>query len=280
MPKVSVIIPCYNHARYLPDAVGSVLAQTYGDFEIIIVNDGSTDDTKEVAMRLMAEHPERKIRLIEQKNSGLPTARNNGILAADGEYIIPLDADDMLKPGYMERTAAALESHPEAGLAYTWSETTGMQSGVMKHGEFTFTNLIVRDGPPCTALIRKSAWEKVGGYSPLMSKGGEDWEFGCSLFEAGYTGVVVPEVLFDYRKHGRSMIDEMVSMHALPMSRNLKLLHPRMFEPLFARMCPGLARAVIWIKYFTRDRVARFVYLRMPGLHAKLRRAKYGPSVK
>jgi len=280
MPRVSVIIPCYNYAHFLPEAVESVIAQTYRDFEIIIVNDGSQDNTNEVAEGLRRKYPAACIALIDQRNSGVAHARNNGISAARGEFILPLDADDMLGPCYIERLVSALDSDPDTGFAYTWSEKFGLESGVLKHGSFTLKNILVRDGPPLTLLIRKSAWEKVGGYKRMAIQGGEDWEIGCSFFEAGFKGTVIPEVLFKYRKHGPSMIDDMVNDHAVLSSRDIKLLHPRMFEPLLSRISPSLAKAVIWIKYFTRDPVLHYIYVRHPGIHAKLRAIKYGLFVR
>ena len=125
----------------------------------------------------------------------------------------------------------------------------------------------MRDGPPQSPLFRKSAWKKVGGYNPAMRHGGEDWEFACSLYEAGYKGVVVPEVLFLYRRHGPSMIDSMVNNHAIESSKALKLLHPRIFEPTFSRISVRLARVVIRIKAWTRDPVSRFFYLKFPSVH-------------
>ncbi|GAJ13471.1 unnamed protein product, partial [marine sediment metagenome] len=97
-PKISVIITCYNYARFLPEAVESVIRQTCQDFEIIIVNDGSTDNSKETAKTLTEKYPKHQTRLINESNKGLATARNVGIGKARGRYILPLDADDKLHP--------------------------------------------------------------------------------------------------------------------------------------------------------------------------------------
>ncbi len=98
MPKVSVIIPCYNQAEYLQSALASVFCQSFTDWEAIVVNDGSTDDTVEIAAGFFAKFPDCNWKLIDQKNAGLTSARNAGIEAAVGEYILPLDADDMISP--------------------------------------------------------------------------------------------------------------------------------------------------------------------------------------
>src|SRR4051812_15947600 len=109
-PLVSVIVPCFGQAHYLPEAVGSVLAQTFTDWECIIVDDGSPDDTAAVAARLAAGDD--RIKIVRQENRGLPGARNAGIRAARGRYILPLDADDRLEPTMLEKTVAVLQSDP------------------------------------------------------------------------------------------------------------------------------------------------------------------------
>ncbi|MBI5696869.1 MAG: glycosyltransferase family 2 protein [Nitrospirae bacterium] len=273
MPSVSVIIPCYNYARFLPAAVESVCAQTFRGFEIIIVDDGSPDDTAGVAMRMIEKHGDVEIRLIRQENKGLPGARNSGIAASAGEYFLPLDADDILKPEYLEKVVAALDGCPSAAVAYSWTEYFGERTGVEPQGGFTLRNMLLRAGPSSAALIRKSAWERVGGYNPAM-KGFEEWEFYLSLFEAGYGGVVVTEPLFMYRRHEGSMVDR-TNRDPVAIFRDLKLLHPRLFEPALSRLSLGLARAVIRLKYYTRDRVARHIYVNYPGLHNRLREMKY-----
>jgi len=274
MPKVSVIIPCYNYANYLPDAVGSVLAQSYRDIEVIIVDDGSTDDTREVAGRLIREHGEGRVRLIRQENQGLSAARNSGIRASKGEFSLPLDADDMLKPDYLERVLQAVGADKSVALTYTWTEHFGADTARERCGEFTLRNVMLRSGPPCTALIRKSAWEQVGGYKTGMRFGGEDWEFTCSLYEAGYKGAVVPEYLFLYRKHGHSM-SRTAYEAALEISSQVKLLHPALFEPFLCRISVRLAKAVIRLKSWTRDPVTRYFYINFPRLHGFFRDIKY-----
>jgi glycosyltransferase involved in cell wall biosynthesis len=118
--KASVIIPCYNYGRYLEEAVGSILNQTFQDFEIIIINDGSTDNTISVAERLIAQYHDHQIRLINQENSGQPAiSRNRGINEAIGEYILCLDADDMILPTMLEKCLDILRQDKNAAIAYT-----------------------------------------------------------------------------------------------------------------------------------------------------------------
>ncbi len=117
MPRISVILPVYNRPTMLVESVGSVLAQTFTDWEIIIVDDGSTDDTPAVAARLVAEHRPR-IQYLRQANAGPGAARNTGLEAARGEFIQFLDSDDLLAPEKFARQVALLDAHPERGVCY------------------------------------------------------------------------------------------------------------------------------------------------------------------
>ncbi len=206
-PIVSVIIPCYNYAHLLTEAVESVLQQTFQGFEIIIVNDGSPDDTVEVANHLIRRDAgNHRIKLISQANSGQPAAaRNTGIKAAVGEYILPLDADDKIAPDFLEKTVAVLRSSPEIGVAYTHIQHFGAIQSVYTCGPFEAAVLAQDNVLPYCALYRRRLWEKVGGY-PLM--GYEDWDFWLTLAERGCQGRLVPEPLFCYRKHERGMLSQ------------------------------------------------------------------------
>ncbi|WP_158866161.1 glycosyltransferase family 2 protein [Leifsonia sp. AG29] len=114
---VSVVIPCFNYGRYLPEAVGSALEQTGVDVEVIVVDDRSTDDSREVARRITAEHPEVRL-IVNEVNSGHVRSFNAGWEASSGEYVVKLDADDLLAPGALGRAVALFEAHPELGLVY------------------------------------------------------------------------------------------------------------------------------------------------------------------
>ncbi|MDQ2998823.1 MAG: glycosyltransferase family 2 protein, partial [Chloroflexota bacterium] len=117
--QVSIIIPCYNYARFLPDAVASVLAQTFTSWELIVVDDGSTDATLTTARQLMTQYPDRRIRVFRQPNSGPAAARNTGAEHAIGTYLLFLDADDMLAPILLERATAILHAQPAVGFVYS-----------------------------------------------------------------------------------------------------------------------------------------------------------------
>ena len=125
MPKVSVIIPCFNQGLYLDEAVESVLAQTFQDFEILVVDDGSTD---EATIKMLKDYARPKTRVIHTDNQGLSMARNNGILEARGDYILPLDADDKIGPGYLEEAVRILDQHRDIGIVYCEAAFFGMRT--------------------------------------------------------------------------------------------------------------------------------------------------------
>lgn len=204
-PLVSVVIPCYNQSEYLPEAVRSVMAQTFSDWEIVIVDDGSTDATSQVAQSLRAECSSHQIQVIRQLNHGLATARNAGIQAARGQYILPLDADDCLHPQMLQKTVSILQGQPEVSIVYTDTVTFGLKEEYWGTGSVELDTLCQRNLICYCSLFRKDMWNAVGGYNPNMIWGYEDWDFWVSCWGQGYRGERVPEGLFRYRIREGSM---------------------------------------------------------------------------
>ena len=228
-PVVSVVIPCWNQAAYLPEAVESVIAQTYTDWEIIIVNDGSPDNTSEVAQSLIRSHPAHRIRLIEKPNGGASDARNAGIHFAQGGCILPLDGDDKIAPEFLARTVALLEQRPEIGVAYTDWVYFGARNGRRNALEYDFARLCTKENLfTCTALYRKKAWEAAGGYNHNMTHGVEDWDFWISCGEQGFKGQRIPEPLFFYRAKAEGR-NQAVLPHLPAMFARIILNHPKVY---------------------------------------------------
>ena len=117
---ISIIVPCYNQGIYLKETIHSALASSYRPLEILIINDGSTDNSLELALELEVQHPE--VRVLDQANAGVTKARNSGIAAAQGEYILPLDEDDLIAPTYIEQGLAILATRPEVKVVYCQAE--------------------------------------------------------------------------------------------------------------------------------------------------------------
>ena len=182
MPQVSVIIPCYNHGAYLDEAVQSVLDQTFDDFEIIIVNDGSTDqDTN----KILNNYNRQKTKVLQTDNQGLPSARNNGIKISKGEYILPLDADDRIGKTYLEDAVQILDTQPDIGIVYCDAEFFGDKTGKWELPDYSLQDILVLNMIFCCAMFRRIDWENVGGYNPNMVYGNEDWDFWLSLLALG-----------------------------------------------------------------------------------------------
>lgn len=201
---VSIVIPCYNQSQYLSEAVQSVLSQTYAQWECIIVDDGSTDDTSRVAGSLC--RLDNRIRFVAQPNSGLSAARNTGISLAKGVYILPLDADDAIRPTYLAQAVNKFIEDPGLTLVYCQAEYFGAQSGLWPLPVFSLEQLAVRNLIFCSSVFRKSSWEEVGGYKTNMRFGLEDWDFNIALLKGGGRVHQLPEVLFSYRVKEDSML--------------------------------------------------------------------------
>lgn len=199
--KVSVIIPCYNHGEYIEEAIDSVLSSTYNNYEIIVINDGSTDlYTKEVLQTLNKPHTI----VIHGPNRGLAHSRNMGIEKATGEYILPLDADDMISKEYMGKAVRILE-RPDIGIVYAKAKMFGNEKGRWRLPPYSFEQMLASNVIFCTAFFRKKDWQKVGGYKSDIPFGKEDWEFWLSLLEVGLKVYQLPEVHFYYRRKAVSM---------------------------------------------------------------------------
>lgn len=211
---VSIVIPCYQQAEYLPEAVESVVAQTFTDWEIVIVDDGSTDPTAEVAETLIAAHPDRRIRLVRQANQGLSAARNAGIAASSGRYVLPLDADDILLPEMLEKAVRLLEHEPGVAIAYTDERHFGAVDRIVVTSDWDTDLQRRRNLFSATSLYRREVWVAVGGYDIAMRRGYEDWDFWIGAAERGYVGRRIPEPLLGYRVKSDSMRRRAEADHA------------------------------------------------------------------
>lgn len=199
---VSVVIPCHNHGNFLEETVNSVKNSTYKNIEIILVNDGSTDNSLEVIKNLAKENL--GIFYINQSNSGPAEARNAGIEFANGFYILPLDGDDKIHSEYIEQAVSTFEHQPDTKVVYCQAEKFGRKSGKWNLKSFSHAALATENMIFVSALFRKSDWEAVGGFDVEMDKGWEDWEFWISMLKDGGQAVQLPLTGFYYRIHSTS----------------------------------------------------------------------------
>jgi glycosyltransferase involved in cell wall biosynthesis len=223
-PLVSIITACYNDAHFIHLPINSVLNQPYENFEMIIVNDGSTSaETLHILEQI--HHP--KISIIHQKNKGLPGARNTGIRAARGEYILPLDSDDKITPICLTRSVEVLDSRPDVVMVYGNYRIFGDEDRFVPSGKFNTYKILFANYLVVCSMFRRSAWEQVGGYTENMI-GFEDWEFWIKLIERGNRFERIDEVLFTYHKHGRSFWDRSKPIYK-DIIDQIRSLHPRLY---------------------------------------------------
>lgn len=245
LPLVSVIIPAYNAARFLPATLASVLGQTYGNLEVLVVDDGSKDNTVEI-IKQFAQGDSRII-LIQQENAGVAAARNAGICQAKGEFIAPVDADDIWYPEKLEKQVAKiLESPAAVGVVYAWSamiDEEGQLTGGFFIGNqkgYVLPALIYRFflGNASVPLIRRSCLETVGLYNQELrarsAQGAEDWDI-CLRLAEHCQFEVVPEFLIGYRQVSNSMsrsVGTIERSYHLVMD-SIRQRHPEIPEILF-----------------------------------------------
>ncbi|WP_414661863.1 glycosyltransferase family 2 protein [Horticoccus sp. 23ND18S-11] len=202
-PRVSVIIPCYNYGRFIREAIDSVLSAGRDDVEIIVVDDGSTDRETQIEMdRLVSEG----FHVIRQTNAGLATARNVAITAAAADLILPLDADNRVRPAFFERALAIMEKDAGTGVVYGDAQKFGSRTDRWHVGPFDRIRLMRVNYIDACALLRRVVWEQHGGYDVNMPiQGLEDWDLWLGTMSRGWKFSYVNEILFDYRVESGSM---------------------------------------------------------------------------
>lgn len=225
---VSVIIPCYNKAQFLGETLDSVAAQAYPNFEVIVVDDDSPDNTCEV----VEEYKKRMTNLVymHQANQGPSAARNNGIRASKGVYVMALDADDKLAPTYVEKCVDYLENHPECKLVYSKADMFGTQNGPWNLPEYSFEELLWQNMINYCAMYRRKDFDLTTGYNTNMVKGLEDWDFWLSFLKQEDKVHRIDEVLFHWRTQPISRTFD-AEQHERELMRQIYHNHKELYEP-------------------------------------------------
>lgn len=196
--KISVVIPMYNQGHYLEETVMSVIRQTWTNWEMIIINDGSTDSSYEIAKELVGRLNDSRIKLITQENSGKGGARNRGIRESDGEFVITLDSDDMVTPEYFSESLKLMKKHSRAAWITPKTLVFGKDNHVAWSEDYNFIRAIAICPSPSSSLIRRCALEEVGLYREDLTDR-EDAEIWIRLLENGWISVTTEKPLFLYR---------------------------------------------------------------------------------
>lgn len=237
-PLISIVVPCYNQAQYLPETLNSVLSQTYKNWECVIVDDGSPDNTQEVANQYCIKDV--RIKYVRKENGGLASARNYGIAHSNGEYILPLDSDDLIGTTYLEEAVTHFLQNPNTKLVYCQAEKFGAENGVWNLPEYSYERLVAWNIIFCTSMYRRVDYDKTKGYNPNMKYGFEDWDFWLSFLNPDDEVYRIPNVLFHYRIKECSMLQTMDRT----MEYTLKQLgenHPNIYG--------RYTSDVLWLKY-------------------------------
>ncbi|MGI8470116.1 MAG: glycosyltransferase family 2 protein [Pyrinomonadaceae bacterium] len=226
MPKVSVVIPCFNLGKYIHEAIDSVMAQTFQDFEITVVNDGSTDIETNLILESLDNS---KIKVIKTDNQGLAAARNNGIAQAAGKYILPLDADDKIADTYLEKAVSILDENENVGIVYCRAEFFDRENFKWDLPKYELSRILIDNLIFCSAFFRKTDWETVGGYKSSMIYGWEDYEFWLSIIELKREVYQIPEHLFFYRQRSDSMANIMSREHLFYSHKEIVKNHKNLY---------------------------------------------------
>jgi glycosyltransferase involved in cell wall biosynthesis len=261
--SISVVIPTYNYGRFIDAAIESALNQTEPASEIIIVDDGSIDDTAEIVRRY-----DGNVRYIRQENQGVCSARNRGVKESNSELVAFLDADDFWEPTILERQRSCFEADSEIGLVHTGMREFDGDTGEtirlhLEGGEDGVAdNLLLWEGPVIvgpggTVMVTRKAFDEVGGFDTRM-KVGEDWDF-CYRIARRYKVGFVAEPLVNYRSHAGA-----AHRNIHEMERGMLLFYEKAFEKgsdvlKLKRRSYGNFHRVLAGSYFQSGDYARFI---------------------
>ena len=221
---VSIVITCFNYGKYVSAAVESALGQSVKPREVIVIDDGSTDDSVQV-LRQFGD----RVQLFTKPNTGVVDTKNMGLRFAVGQWVIFLDADDVLDRTYVEKTTS-VAIHYGADLVYTDLKFIGAQSGRVSSRRFSRLALARNNYIHNSALMEKTLVRRVGGYKMAMSAGFEDWELYITLAEHGARGRRVAEPLLQYRRHEEAGRDASALSHRRELIQTIRELHPASYS--------------------------------------------------
>lgn len=181
--KVSIVIPCFNSEKYLLETINCVISQTFIDWECILINDESVDNTESIILKVLSI--DNRFKYIYQKNTGVCIARNNAIKAATGDYILCLDADDLISDNFLEETIKILDSNSNIKIATSIVKFFGRSKGILNVISYDIPVLLASNQLVVTSLFRRTDFDRVGGFNVNMKDGFEDWDFWISILKNG-----------------------------------------------------------------------------------------------
>ncbi|WP_085537277.1 glycosyltransferase family A protein [Massilibacteroides vaginae] len=226
LPLVSIVIPVYNMEKYLEATLQSVFASTYSNYEIILIDDSSEDNSYTICKQY--ENENENVFCFSQPNGGPSAARNNAIRRAKGKYILPVDADDLIASDYIELAVNTIESDPDIKVVYSQGWFIGDRTGVWKRPAFSLQLLARKNMIDICALYRKIDWERVGGYNEEI-KSREDWMFWIAILKDGGKVIQLQNtgIYYRIRKNSKRITDRENKNKVI---RYLNEQHPEFFR--------------------------------------------------
>jgi glycosyltransferase involved in cell wall biosynthesis len=226
-PTVTIVVPCFNGGRFLDGLMASLAQQTFRDFDVIIVDDGSDDEATLCKLASL----DGRARVIHQNNNGLSAARNAGIRAALSDLVMPLDCDDAIEPPFLQEAVALLRAAPpDVAAVFCHKRLVGAGSGLLER-HFNRFDLLFTNPMPSALLLRKACWQAVGGYDETMRDGYEDWEFYVRLMRAGYRAIAIPKPYLAYRVSNTGMLFSRASSRHAALWRTIRRKHIAAYRP-------------------------------------------------
>lgn len=221
--RASIIIPSYNYSQFLGEAIESALQQTVPAHEILVIDDGSTDSSLEVARAYDVE-------VIERPHMGAPATMGYGVSISSGDCFVLLGADDRLAPNYLESSLPLLEAEARAGFVYTDARFFGTVCRLVPARSFSLARILAANYIPATALTRRTAYGETGGYEAIDLAKYEDWHLFLSMIQRGWYGIPTSDTWFDYRQHGMSRNATPGTEHEEAISAIMRD-HPSLYRP-------------------------------------------------
>jgi glycosyltransferase involved in cell wall biosynthesis len=231
-PIISVVVPCYNYGHFLEECLNSVLAQTFKNWECIVIDNASTDNTAQISKQFSQN--DSRFHSLHYTSPGVALARNFGAEASKGKYLLFLDADDKIAATYLEKALAAFENKPGIKLVYCEAQLFGASSGKWKLPAYSYRNLLIENVIFCTALIHKEDFLKAGGFSADLKEGFEDWDLWIRFLQDGAGVLKLTDVLFFYRIRSNSRNHSLDREKQVQLRKTIFNRHKEIYETYFS----------------------------------------------
>jgi len=257
MTFVSVIMPCHNQTEFIDDAIESVINQTHQDFELIIINDGSTDNSKNKIIEWTLK--QNRITFVQTNDIGASKSRNLGVEMSQGKYFVPLDADDKIFPEFLEETIDVLENNPNHGFCYTDSIfSTKDGDRRMVQPEYNFHDLLLGNYICYCSLINRDIFDEIGGYDKNNFNYFEDYMLWIALGQKGYYGKHLAEPLFWHRVHDKGMTgktDKFAGIYKAFIIRKFPELYPHNWQDEVDKVLANYPANFMSLKPFQQEEI-------------------------